>query len=184
MANAVDVLQLDPLTEDPTTPVDGMVWLNVTEGKIKTHLAGVTTIIATLGSAGSGGLIQTKYAEQAVDTQMTSTSYQELLSVQITVQAGSSLVVHATGSFSNSSNGTYGRMQIRLDGNPVRGTAFYTGNSSYAGAGAITVQIPSLAAGTYTVALMWSRSGGTLRCRPASNPDEEHASLLVEEVIS
>lgn len=176
-----DLLQLDPQATPPVNPPDGTIWYDPGTDQAYLMKAGVPTPLVTLGAPGSGGLVQSGFDELHNDTSITSTSWVDLLSVDITTQGNTSLFLSATTSALTTSSGKAYYLRILVDDAPVRGACCYPGTSTYAHSCGLEAK-KTVGAGEHTVKLQWKVSGGTLRCRPDAYPDQEHASLYVEEV--
>ena len=180
MSHNFDYILLDPQTTDPVSPSEGSIWYNTTTDQLKLQTGAALVVLATTGGAGGGGLLQSKFAEQTVDTSTTSASWIDLLSIPITTQANN-LILHTSVSLLTTSSGAAFNIRLTIDGVAVRGAQMWPSSSNYA-LGISIVARKLVAAGAHTVKLQWMVTTGTLRCRPATNPDDEHASLLVEEV--
>lgn len=137
-----------------------------------------------LSALGSGNLKQTAFAEITTDTTSTSSSWADLLSLNITTGAGY-LAVFASAGFS-CSNATARLMGLRLvvDGTPIRAVSSASASTAIAESFSIVSRV-AVSAGAHTVKLQWRVSAGyTIRCRPVAYPDDEHCSLLVMEVTA
>lgn len=67
--------------------------------------------------------------------------------------------------------------------------AGHTRNATEAGGAAVTIDVPSLGVGTYTIQVQYCKeaaatAGSTLNIRPIAFPNIEHASLMLSEVIN
>jgi lysophospholipase L1-like esterase len=120
--------------------------------------------------------LATAAASVSVDSTTTSPSFADLLSVSITTGNGSTISIHASMAWNALT--TDGSFVATVDGTVVAGVDAAVGNLS----GAISIRV-SVGVGAHTVALRWkSGTAGTVNVRPQTNPNTEHASLLVAEV--
>lgn len=71
--------------------------------------------------------------------------------------------------------------RVLLDGTSIVGgrTMVYNNTNSMVNAQRAIAVTPNV---SHTVKVQWRTSVGTAHCAPTTNPDFEHASLLVEEV--
>jgi hypothetical protein len=144
---------------------------------------GSTGSTGPTGSSGAG-LIQTQVADLTTDVANGGGSA-TLLSVPIVVTGGNSLLAHFTASGQNSgAGGSQTFFQLRIDGTVIKGATFTKGGGGGAGGdcAAIVAKIPALAAGAHTVDVQWNPGAGVSSINAASNPNGNHATLLVEEV--
>lgn len=143
---------------------------------------GSSTSLARADHVHISPLIQTTYDEIAVDTTTTSTTYVTLLSRNVTVTAGTKLLIRfsACSSLNTATDQTI-FFRLTVDG-VVRVTAgrFSTDNNAIIGT-SINYVATGLAAGSRTVLLEWRTTGNTAQIRSATI-EGESASLLVEEV--
>ncbi len=146
------------------------------------NTAGVADSVSRSDHQHKGPFLQSVFAEIAADTTTTSAAFVTLLSQAITIQAGSILLIHFTVSNSHSTNNQTGYFRIQVDGVTVRAAANRNGTSGEPGSCSIVLRRTGLAVGAHTVTVQWRTSGGTIRVRPITAPDQEHASLLLEEV--
>lgn len=110
-----------------------------------------------------------------VDASTTSTSFTDLRSRQMVTGDGHIAVNVSVGW---SALLVPGAFRVMVDGSPCCGIEAAVGEHS----GAINTRV-HVGAGSHTVALQWRTSTlGTLRVRPQSNPDTEHATIMVDEV--
>ena len=124
---------------------------------------------------------QMLFIEQTVDTSTVSAVFVTLLTQAITTVAGTVLDVTATLGFINGTNNAQTFFRITIDAVAQRGVAEHHSPASAQRSAAITVRKTGLAAGVHTVLVEWRVSSGTASIRPATQPDQEHASLRVIE---
>jgi hypothetical protein len=121
-----------------------------------------------------------------VNTTTASGVFVTLLTLPIVTQVGTRLLVHATASSSNQSlTGQSVFFRVTLDGVAQRAFAnivsLLGGNTAQAGA--VVLILTGLAAGAHTIELQWMTTGGTAQVRPIAAANQEHASLLVQELL-
>ena len=148
--------------------------------------SGSTGPTGSTGAAGTG-LIQTQVADVVADTSVTGGAFLPLvpLSIPIVIGAGNSLLVHFSASGQNPGGGNLTLFRLLVDGVVVKGATFTRGGGGGPGgeSTAIVAKITGLAAGAHSVDIEWSApTGGTTTIDAVSNPDGNHATLLVEEV--
>jgi hypothetical protein len=124
---------------------------------------------------------QSVFAEVSADTTITSATFVDLLSAAITTLGGTKLVITSSFALSNSGANTTHHFRLTVDGVAKRGCGVRYVNAP-AAAGGIALLVTGLAAGAHTVKLQARVDSGTLRIRPVAAPDDEHASLVVQEV--
>jgi hypothetical protein len=180
MPSNQDYITLDPLAADPTAPPEGSVWWNTTTEQLMIQTATGSKVLAQLGGPGAGGMVQSKFVEVAADVSTTSTTWVDLLSTTITTLAGF-LLLTTTVSPNTSSTSAGFYIRLLLDGVAVRGASGYAGSATFNETVSI-VSKEAVTAGLHTVKVQWRVSTGTLRCRPVTAPDQDHASLLIQEV--
>ena len=179
MPNVIDIIQLDPQLVDPASPVVGSLWYNSATDQVMLQSADGAIAMAQVGAPGSGGLVQEREIELQADTQTTSTTWADLLTLSVTTTGGA-LLLYADISATTSYSGASYSLRVTVDGVAVKGAGVYPGTSSVPMCGSLTCK-KTVAAGTHTVKLQWRVSRNTLYCQPVSQ-DDEHATLLVEEV--
>ncbi len=140
------------------------------------------TWAAMSGGGGSNNYLQSVFNEVAVNTSTTSVAFVTLLSQAITKQTGTILKVHFTCGTANSSNNQTNYFRIQVDGVTQRAVGTRLATAGQPGPASIVLRIAGLAAGARVVTVQWRTSGGTAQIRPVASPDQEHASLLLEEV--
>jgi hypothetical protein len=114
----------------------------------------------------------------SLDQSTGSTAFVALLTRNITTQNGM-LEVYATAA--TNAIVTPGFTRLVLDGVPIAQSG--AGHLVGVAAHALMRRVPILA-GPHVVELQWRTAvGGTLQCQPITQPDREHASLLVRETF-
>lgn len=127
---------------------------------------------------------QSAMAEVTTDQSATQATkaWADLVTLNITTGAGF-LLMQASAAF-NCSNGSSREMGLRLvlDGVAVRAACSPSVSTSVAQALGVVAR-KSVTAGAHVVKLQWEvASGYTIYCRPVTLPDQEHCTLVVEEV--
>ena len=141
---------------------------------------GSSTSLARADHVHKGTLLQTSYAEITVDTTVAvATGWADLLSVTLTTRAGS-VLVHFTACGDNTNNAKISSYRLDIDGVVVKGVAEGV-SPNIPGAVAI-IHKATVTAASHTIKVQWSASANTSRIRPVTNPNTDHASLLVQEV--
>jgi hypothetical protein len=163
-------------------------------GHAVSHLTGGGDAIATATPSTSGlmsatdkakldelcYLIQTLFVEATTDRSTTSTTWVDLLSQSITLLAGTKLIALISASAVNT-NDEFSYFRLVIDGVAQRGVSLRS-RSDVAQPIALNFAKTGLAAGAHVVKLQWRVAASTSRIRPATQPDSEHASLLLQEV--
>jgi len=128
---------------------------------------------------------QTVFSEISTDTTTSSTTFVDLLTATLTTVAGTKLIVIATFAVSNSNSNAQQHFRMTVDGIVKRGCGVRFVNNPSA-AGSLALVVTGLSAGSHTIKLQWraDASGGTVQVRPVTAPDDEHASLVVQEVAA
>jgi hypothetical protein len=136
-----------------------------------------------LVGAGGGQMIQSLFVEQTTDTTLASTTFTDLLTINITTGA-TFIVIEASVSSSNTNASRTNQFRIMIDGVAKRAAAHTIGGAGNWGSSAIIFK-QAVTAGAHTVKLQWaedSTSGGaTVQIRPVAAAGQEHASLHVIE---
>jgi hypothetical protein len=125
---------------------------------------------------------QSAMTEVAADLSTTSSTWADLLTLNITTGVGF-LIMQATAGL-NCSNASSRIMGIRLmlDGVAVRAVSSPSVNVNVAQALGLLSR-KAVTAGAHVVKVQWQVSSGyTLYCRPVTVPDQEHCTLVVQEV--
>jgi hypothetical protein len=107
------------------------------------------------------------------------------LSIVVVVGAGNSLLVHFAASGFNTAAGNSTLFRLRVDGVVVKGSSFSRptgGGPNGEATAAIVKKITGLAAGAHTVDIQANTTTGTTTINAATQPNEQGATLLVEEV--
>jgi hypothetical protein len=134
------------------------------------------------GGGGGGGVVsQIVVAEAPYDTSTNSTAFVDLLTLNISIGEGDKLLLHATASGINSSSGGITTYRITVDGVSKRGAA-YRASGSYAQCMSMLTLISGLSEGNHVVKLQWKVTQGTASIRPVGYPDQEHATLMAQEI--
>jgi hypothetical protein len=123
---------------------------------------------------------QTVFSELAADTSITSATFVDVITAAITTLGGTKLIITSSFALSNTGANTGHHLRITVNGVAKRGCGLRYVNSP-AIAGVIALVVTGLAAGAHTVKLQARVDPGTLRIRPVTAPDDEHASLVVQE---
>jgi hypothetical protein len=179
-------LEVDSVLTDgtvPAAPTQGQIWYDAATDKVYVRKTSGTVELVSLGSPGSGGLVQTRTNDLATDASTNSTSFVTLLSVSITTSGGNIVIRGSiSGSFSNANRNMF--MQVLLDGVVVQGAGACNNSSGSSGFTCSLLARQTAAVGTHTIVLQWRNgtSSTTMSCHPASTPSQEHAALHVEEV--
>lgn len=160
----------------PGTPVDTG----------SSNSAGSGTAYALANHVHRDVVLQT--AEGRVTTNATTTSNTLVdltgATVTITTQAGSKVLVQVSYSTSTTSVlGATTTLVLDIDGVTELGSASsFTLLASSTQGGGFTKLKTGLSAGSHTFKLKWATSASTAQCRPVSNPNSEHATIVVTEV--
>ena len=140
---------------------------------------GVSTSLARADHVHRGTLLQTQFAEQTTDVTTTSTTFTDLLTVNITTTGGD-LLIQASAGFKQSNDQQSVYFQVLIDDIVQRGAGATCRNQDIRGSMSIVLK-RAVAAGARVVKLQWRVSANTGSVNAATVP-EEHASLLVSEV--
>jgi hypothetical protein len=116
-----------------------------------------------------------------VDTTTTSNTFVDLLTTTLTTSAGY-LLINFTVCGDTSLNNRYVAFRITVDGVAIRSTGFTSATTDQPHSAACQARV-SVGAGSHTVKIQWFTSGGSGRIRPVTNPDWDHASLLIRESL-
>lgn len=142
----------------------------------------VGSALVGVSGAGAGVLAQTQAAQVVADASTTSTSFVDLLTVNITTEANA-VIIRAMGHVSNSSANVNMRLRVLVDGVSVGGGQVRSASASgIAVPFALQFKTGVLSAGAHVIKLQWATVSSTMRCRPVAAADSETASLVVEEV--
>lgn len=131
----------------------------------------------------SGGLIQTVSAKLAVDISTTSTSFVDMLTLNMSTQtANSTLKITSCGAYMNTNNGKVTAIRLVLDGASLGGHQVYCTNAASANPFSFSAVVTGVTIGAHTVKIQWQTAANTIQCRPASiGGDLESAVLIVQE---
>jgi hypothetical protein len=127
-----------------------------------------------------GQLLQVITRRLVSDITRTLSTFAAIFSQAITLSAGTILEIQATVGWRNTTNGTQNRLRITIDGTVFEGVASDHAASQRQGV-AVQERASGLGAGAHTVALEWATSGGTAAIAPITNPDTEHAVMIIKE---
>jgi len=137
-----------------------------------------------LDAGQAGNFIQSAQSQITVDTATASTSFSNLLTLSMTFgSSGTSIaIVRFTGAGSTSS-GTNTQFQLMIDGYAVSAANALSVSTSLA---PVAIQYrTALAFGVHTFTVRWKLSGaGAAAINPVSAPNNEHATIIVEEVLA
>lgn len=148
--------------------------------------SGVNTNTGWVGLTSGSTLLQTLAANITVDTVIPGGGFVLLppLSIVINIAAGSSVLAHFTvsGIANVAPNDVFFR--LRANGAVVKGATFNRpgGGGQLAASAAIVAKITGLPGGNNTIDIQANTSGGTANINAFSLPDQQHGTLLVEEV--
>lgn len=138
------------------------------------------------GAAGSTSkFVQSVMAEISADTSTSSSAYVSLLTTGAVSFGGSGssrALIRFSACAANPGGGT-GDFQLLLDGSPVRAASILaTGISNTV---AIMYRTGSLSSGNHTISVQYrQQGGGQVQINPVSQPNNQHAVLVVEEVLA
>jgi hypothetical protein len=166
----------------PSSPFDGQVYHNSSDNHAYVYRAGSINAWVQLDNTVTGGIIQSAFANITTDVSTTSSTFVNVLSTTLTT-AGNKMKFQLTFSATNSTGNKNIGFQILLDGAVQRGGGINISNAGSAISGAVSHETATaVAAGTHTVAVQWSTSGGTAQINASSSPATNHLSLFVDEV--
>jgi len=133
------------------------------------------------------GLRQSVFAEVSVDTSTTVTSptFTTLLTTSITLSTTPILLVFVSWAAIRNNPGN-NLFRLVIDGTVKKGASSHGHGGGVPNAsGAIMYRMTGLIAGAHTVAVEWSQdTTGTVSINPVSDPNAQHASLLLLEIGS
>lgn len=145
-------------------------------------------VVASGKTISAPGIVA-QIAEGHVSTNLTttSTSLVDMTGASVTINLFTGSKVMLGASYSTSTNSILGAVNtvvLVVDGSVVAGSANTLGTlANSAQSGGFSRLITGLSIGTHTFKLQWSTSTGTAQCRPSSNPNTEHASITVMEIL-
>ena len=129
--------------------------------------------------------VQSVTSQITVDTSTSSASFTSFLTTDVIVQNNNSVLLVFFSVSGTTASGTASMFfRVLLDGVAQRSVGMSPPSSTRPGAAFLVLRLSGVAAGTRTVAVQWRVSASTGRVRPVTNPDSEHASLVVQEVSS
>jgi len=164
-----------------TTVVNVSSAVAPTVGQVLTATGGSAATWQT-PSASSGGLRQTVFAPISSDTTTTSSTFVDLITQAITITSGGILLINVSASVSNSSVNKAATFRITIDGVTKGGFGVELKSADVPCSGAYVARVTGLAVGARTVKVQWKTTTGTMQIRPITHPDDEHCSLLIQEV--
>ena len=126
---------------------------------------------------------------QVVETNITgdstnnvlSPTFTDLLSSTITTGANF-VIIRFTASGDNTNNGRAVKFRITVDGTVVAGSAFWVTTAGNSSSMAIQRKV-AVTAGSHTIKAQWQPSANTARISVATRPDQDHACMIIEEVL-
>ena len=124
--------------------------------------------------------IQSVFTSLAADTNTTSTTFVDLLSLTLNIKSGSKLKSQFTASANSSAAATI-NFRFVVDGvvkEAVASDMTANGTQSFT----LTNLTTGLSAGNRTVKIQWKVSAGTASIRPLANPDSESSTLTITEL--
>lgn len=136
-------------------------------------------------------LVRTEFTEITLDTTTTATlaSPTNLLTINITPQELTNKFIVMFSAAADLSGNNDGEISFQvwygLTGSETRRRStyiFHDATGKEAGSCAINQRFDVLGAGQHTIQIRWGRTTDTARIRPVSDPEYDHASLLVQEV--
>jgi hypothetical protein len=157
-------------------PTSGLLLVQTSLGNNQIAYTG-TTATSFTGCTGGTGTLATGGIIFNV-----STTTQDLLRINVTTSGGP-LIIIATSNASTASNRT-GYFQVVVDGFFRRGGSTQGNGGAPAGSTVVSLKLSPVPAGDHVVVVRWVVEGDTLSIRPVSAPQDNNASLLVQEVSS
>ena len=136
-------------------------------------------------------LVRTEFTEITLDTTTTATlaSPTNLLTINITPQELTNKFIVMFSASADLSANNDGEISFQvwygLTGSETRRRStyiFHDATGKEAGSCAINQRFDVLGAGQHTIQIRWGRTTDTARIRPVTDPEYDHASLLVQEV--
>jgi hypothetical protein len=134
------------------------------------------------GPGTGANYLQTQFTKLLVNTTTTSSTFVDLITVLVTIQAGSSLQISFAETNSSSSASATTFFRVTVDAIVMQGAATRSPGGGDPQGVSINDYITGLAAGVHTVKVQWRTNSGTSRIRPVASPDAESASILINEV--
>lgn len=139
--------------------------------------------LSQLSASASSIFVQSAMADLASDVSTNSTSFVDLLSLDISTVGSSFLLISVSAGLTDSNNNIQVYLRLVVDDIVKRGVVSRTSGTGIAESFAIVYRQP-VTTGTHTVKVQWRVSANTGRCRPATQPDSEHCTIVVEEVLA
>lgn len=167
---------LPVLASAPASPVAGMAYVRSSDYHVLVYDGAGWVDQA----AGSSVLKKTASADVTTNTTTTSTTMVDLLTLNITTQAGWLDITFTWAASRTSGTSAAIRFQVLVDGNVEQKTEDTT-ISSRASSGAVSARV-AVTAATHTVKVQWSVASSTGQIRPATAGVYEHACLVCREV--
>jgi hypothetical protein len=140
---------------------------------------------------GGGALVKTEFAEISVDTTTTATiaAPSSLLSIAITPDSASNKFIvsfTASGDLNSNPDGQISfQLFYGLTGSLTKRRStyiFHDSSAKEAGSCALSMRLDALGSGEHTIEIKWGRTTSTARIRPVTDPNYDHATLIIQEV--
>lgn len=129
-------------------------------------------------------LKQTVSTRISVNTTIVSVAFVTLLTINITKQlAGTNLLIFASIATSNNSAAGENRFRVQVDAVTQDAAQVTMDAADEAEGAAFALSVSGIAAGVRTVRIQWRVTSGTGSIQPVLRPEQEHASLIVQEVL-
>lgn len=138
-----------------------------------------------IGGGPGGNFVRSVSTVLAADATTTSSTFEDLVSVAITPEAGSTIRVFATINFAITGIVAAALVSFRIysdtDGE-------YSGGSQtiaiagQKGSVSINFQKAGVADDAQNISIQWKTVAGTAQCRPATAPNDEGACIIVDEL--
>lgn len=125
-------------------------------------------------------MVQAAFAEITADTNTTSPTFVDLLTINLTTGA-SYLHINFTAACDNTNNDKITSFKLEIDGVEQRGVGTTVGNTLPTPVA--LVYRKQVSAGAHTVKILWKTNANTTRINVVTNSDNHHASLLVQEMV-
>jgi hypothetical protein len=136
------------------------------------------------GPAGPSNVLQSAFARATTDKSTASTTPVDLpeLTLALVTSALSKLCVWFSVSGQNANANSNLRFQLLVDGAVKVGAMCRIVANGVPNSAGLCFQVLGLAAGAHVVKIQWSVSAGTGNIQALSDPTQQHASLMVQEV--
>ncbi len=121
--------------------------------------------------------LQSAEAVLAADTSTNQTTFQDLLTVNITTM-GTILIVNASVSGKNTNNNILTFFRITVDGTSYGGTQLITAGGIGSNA-SLMRRVSGLTPGAHVVKLQWRIAANVCNINPVTLPDQDGARLVV-----